>query len=689
MGKGSQTVTQIQKLPPGVEEELTAAYETFTPFQKAMSASQSFNPGVYTGSRVAGLSNAEQRAINSANSTLGTTPSYLLMGQAAASDMARGNNINTLPLQIEALQSDLNAYTADTTALKNLVGSGVDTSGLDLGSADLSPLANLAGQTVDTSPLANLQGAQSNTGAIAGLLGQNANLNALQQAAGAQTNTNQLNALLGRGADLGALQQAATATTDTSALDALANQQNSATGLLSNLASGSTNPYLQNQLATAISGAVDKATSQYAQAGRLGSNAFASSLGSGITNAAAPILAQNLQQDRAAQLAAAQALGSVSAQDLTRQLDATQSGVAAQQTDLARALQGQGAVVDAQNAAIGRDVGIAGQVAGIQQSDLARALQGQGAVVDAQNAALGRDTQLAGMLQSASEADLARAADIGQSLLGVQQADLARQTDIGQSLIGAQQTDLARQLQGAGMGIDAQANDLARQSQIAGQLAGFSDNFANRTLDADTTSRQLGAQIAGQLADASQAEAAARANAAQLMPSLLSADASRIQTLAQLGGLDRGITQATLDARLAQQADANVAAQNRINALLAASGMGSGLFSETQTSTRNPSALETGTSVGLTLAALANAGIFSDPRLKTNVTRIGRHKNGLNVYSWDWNDVAKANGYDTGPTVGFMADEARAVYPEHVTAHESGYLMLNYTALNQISAEAA
>lgn len=60
-------------------------------------------------------------------------------------------------------------------------------------------------------------------------------------------------------------------------------------------------PMLQTQLGNAIQGAVNKATSQYALGGRLGSAAFAGALGSGITGAAAPIISE--AQYRAAQMA--------------------------------------------------------------------------------------------------------------------------------------------------------------------------------------------------------------------------------------------------------------------------------------------------------------------------------------------------------------------------------------------------
>lgn len=119
-----------------------------------------------------------------------------------------------------------------------------------------------------------------------------------------------------------------------------------AEGFLGDIAAGrsQTNPFLQAQIDNAISGAVNQATSQYALGGRLGSGAFGTALGAGITGAAAPILAQQVEADRARQMQAAGQLISAEQQNRARQMQA--AGMApqlAQQryADLA-ALQGVG-----------------------------------------------------------------------------------------------------------------------------------------------------------------------------------------------------------------------------------------------------------------------------------------------------------------------------------------------------------
>lgn len=633
-------------LPANMERAMNTAYSQYNPFSSTFSALNNFNPQAYTGQRVAGLSGLENTAINQA-ANLGVQPTYMQNAEANLSGLM-GSGVDTSALQQQYNLADLQAGNVGTGGLANLAGQVVDP----------TMLTNAATANANLSPLQNLLGAQTDTSAVQNIFGQRANLSGLSDAAQ-------------RATDASNIVSAGNQTTDTSGLSAIAGQDNAATGLLSNMASGSTNPFLQQQLANAVQGAVDKTTSQYALGGRLGSDSFAGALGAGITNAALPALTQNLQQDQARQLQAAQALGSVSGQDIGRELQAAETGVSAQQSDINRALQA------AQSAA------------GIQQSDLARAFAGQGQMVDATQAGLGRDANLAGLLTDASR------------------ADLGQQGNIAQSLIGAGQADLARQLQGAGAVANLGTSDLARQSQLQNQIANIQAANVDRGLQADTTSRQIDATLANQLAGASEADARTRLAAIGMAPGLLGAEQSRLGTLAQYGGLQRGITQARLDAANAQNAEQNVLDQNRINALLSASGMSSGLYGDAaRIQAAQPSVLSQGIGGAVTGAGLAGAlglsgstgaigggvlgllGLLSDRRLKKNIEAIGKHPNGLTMYTWEWNDTAKEAGFDVYPTSGFIAQEAEKIYPEHVFEHESGYLMIDYVTLEGLRSAA-
>jgi hypothetical protein len=66
-----------------------------------------------------------------------------------------------------------------------------------------------------------------------------------------------------------------------------------------------------------------------------------------------------------------------------------------------------------------------------------------------------------------------------------------------------------------------------------------------------------------------------------------------------------------------------------------------------------------------------SAGMFSDIRLKRDIRRIGALPSGLPVYEFRylWSDA---------PMVGVMAHEARGLFPDAVSMHDSGFLMVDY-----------
>lgn len=110
------------------------------------------------------------------------------------------------------------------------------------------------------------------------------------------------------------------------------------------------NPFLSNQIDNAISGAVNQATSQYALGGRLGSGAFGTALGAGITGAAAPILANQYEAERGRMMQAAQMAPTLAQQDFLN-LQAL-SDVGAQQQSMSQAqIQAQQDFINELNAA--------------------------------------------------------------------------------------------------------------------------------------------------------------------------------------------------------------------------------------------------------------------------------------------------------------------------------------------------
>ena len=70
---------------------------------------------------------------------------------------------------------------------------------------------------------------------------------------------------------------------------------------------------------------------------------------------------------------------------------------------------------------------------------------------------------------------------------------------------------------------------------------------------------------------------------------------------------------------------------------------------------------------------IGGAAMFSDPRLKSNVVRVGTHRLGIGVYEYDIFGKRQR---------GVMADEVEAIMPEAVALHPSGYKMVNYGMIN-------
>lgn len=70
----------------------------------------------------------------------------------------------------------------------------------------------------------------------------------------------------------------------------------------------------------------------------------------------------------------------------------------------------------------------------------------------------------------------------------------------------------------------------------------------------------------------------------------------------------------------------------------------------------------------------------SDRRLKKNIVKIGKTKDGINIYKWNWKKFAKKI-FGHYPHVGVIAQEVMKIKPEAVSAGRFGFLMVNYSLL--------
>jgi hypothetical protein len=67
----------------------------------------------------------------------------------------------------------------------------------------------------------------------------------------------------------------------------------------------------------------------------------------------------------------------------------------------------------------------------------------------------------------------------------------------------------------------------------------------------------------------------------------------------------------------------------------------------------------------------------SDIRLKTNINKIGQTKSGINLYTWDWNEIGQSlTGMVSG--AGVLAQELMMIKPHAVIEDADGYLKVNY-----------
>ncbi len=236
--------------------------------------------------------------------------------------------------------------------------------------------------------------------------------------------------------------------------------------------------------------------------------------------------------------------------------------------------------------------------------------------------------------------------------------------------------DANRQLQA-----DTSMFDADRAVSMANQAAQNQFDLANQQLDQNYFNKLAdlqfgGAQLEqGRLLDQARLDDAALDRSNNIFQNLLGAQTGAIQGMQQQGLLDQNYQQSLLDA---QRAEFNRKIQTPTDQLNALASAVSGVpMLGGQTSQKK-------TGLGDVLGAgLQIASIFSDERLKTNITYLYTRKDGHEIYQWDWNERAKDIGITNDyPTVGVIAQKAEKLNPEAVFQdQDTGYLCVNYRRL--------
>lgn len=163
---------------------------------------------------------------------------------------------------------------------------------------------------------------------------------------------------------------------------------------------------------------------------------------------------------------------------------------------------------------------------------------------------------------------------------------------------------------------------------------------------------------------------------ADINQGLLSDQYRNLGLLSGIGAQQQGLQQGAMDAGYNEFLRSLNYPKEQLNLL--AQGLSALPNDGSTTQQYKPGTAEKVSNAAQTVAALM--GLFSDKRLKDNITLIGQSKKGHNIYTWTWNKLAKKLNINS-PTIGVLAQEVMATNPDAVTKHDSGYYMVNYGAL--------
>lgn len=261
----------------------------------------------------------------------------------------------------------------------------------------------------------------------------------------------------------------------------------------------------------------------------------------------------------------------------------------------------------------------------------------------------------------------ANAQGFGQALQAGQYGNQAVAQNFGQG-------QAANAAQNAAIGQNQQAALAQYQAQLGGQQQGFGQNVTQRQLGNQAISQNQQAALAQQqaaLAAQNQQynqllQGAQFGNTAQ-QQSLAQQLALRNQPLNEISGLMAG-SQIQMPQFQGYQGS-NIAPAPIFAGAQAA---GQNAMDRYGIQSSNVNAQNAGL-YGLAGTAATGAMMFSDPRLKSNVVRVGTHRLGIGVYEYDIFGKRQR---------GVMADEVESVMPEAVALHPSGYKMVNYGMIN-------
>jgi hypothetical protein len=81
--------------------------------------------------------------------------------------------------------------------------------------------------------------------------------------------------------------------------------------------------------------------------------------------------------------------------------------------------------------------------------------------------------------------------------------------------------------------------------------------------------------------------------------------------------------------------------------------------------------------MGGAIGSIGSAVAMSDRRLKKNIKKLYERPDGLIIYKYNYVD-------DSGPFIGVMADEVKAIKPEALGPVINGYATVDYAQLGEL-----
>ncbi len=263
------------------------------------------------------------------------------------------------------------------------------------------------------------------------------------------------------------------------------------------------------------------------------------------------------------------------------------------------------------------------------------------------------------------------------------EADILRGANKGLDMLGAQAT-AANAFGGSRHGVA--MGEMGRD--VASQLAQSSANLRQQgyTQAQQAAQSDIGTQMQAQLANQ---QAGLQGAQQRLGASGQMADISNLgfgmgqtvtQNLATQGAQQQALQQSLID--IAKQRYGEYTGAPVTGLGYATQALGAAPVPQTQTTSKQNGLFDYLTLGASVAPTMYQAGMFSDQRLKTNITKIGKLKSGLNLYKWNWIEGAKELGADMNHTIGVIAQEVKDIFPDAVTLDASGYYKVNYGVIN-------